>query len=276
MASKVFLNQLSQEVIDFIQNGAGGGSGGGSLSETIISNVTVGGANSGTVFPALTSFTDFAKKILLKDITPNVTTNFSNAGVHEEGTEVKGCTITVNIQNLSSVTVPINEIRFYDGSLLLTTQPFQAGQSTYTYNYTGIIKTNKTLSAEVIYNDTQKAVGTGNFTFVYASYYGTTDLASIGDAQATQFALTFNKSIKTTKALNWNNINLSDQRFCYLYPASFGELTSIKDGNGFEQLTGYTKTQVTITTPIGGQNIKYYCYLLTDAATGNNFTQNYS
>lgn len=275
MASKVYLSQLSQDVIDFIQNN-GGADGGGSLTETIISNAACGAAGAGTIFPAYTSFTDFAKKLLLKDIAPTISTTFSGAGVHEVGTSVNGSTITVNISNLSSVTLPINEIRFYDGSLLLMTIPFQKDKASYSYTYTETIKNNKTLTAEIIYNDTQKVSSKGSFTFVYASYYGITNVSAVDAKTAEQFMSTFTKSVKTTKALNWNNISLSDQRFCYLYPASLGDLSSIKDGNGFEQLSGYTKTQMNLTTPIDGSVVKYNCYLLTDAVTGSGFSQNYS
>lgn len=274
MASKIYLNQLSQEVIEFIQNGSGGGEGGG-LTESIISNIMVGAAPSGTIFPAFTSFTDFAKKILLRDIAPAISVTFSGAGTHEEGTSINGSTITLKITNLSDITLPINDIKFYDGSVLLSSVPFQEGQSTYVYNYTNTIIKNKTLTAELWYNTNQKVSSTGNFSFVYASYYGVTNVDSVSDADATAFALTFTKKIKTGKALTWNNINLNDQKFCYLYPASMGNLTSIKDGNGFEQLNGYTKTQVTLTTPIDNKQIKYNCYLLTDAATGKGFSQNY-
>lgn len=275
MASKVFLNQLSQEVVDFIQNGGGGGSG-AALTETIVSNAACGAAPSGTIFPAFTSFTDFAKTVLLKDIAPAISTTFSGAGTHEEGTVVNGSTITVKITNLPEVTLPINEIKFYAGSELLFTLPFQEGKNTYTYTYNKTINKNLTLTAELWYNKTQKVLSTGTFTFVYASYYGLTRLDSISDVDATQFALTFTKKVKTGKALSWTNINLDDQKFCYLYPASMGNLTSIKDGNGFEQLSSYTKTQVTLTTPIDNKQVKYNCYLLTDAATGKGFTQNYN
>ena len=60
-----------------------------------------------------------------------------------------------------------------------------------------------------------------------------------------------------------------------MYPKSFGVLTSIKDGNGFNQLDGYTKLEVNLTSPVSGDVVPYYVYVLTDATTGTNFKQIY-
>lgn len=274
MAVKVGLNSLGPDVIAFIESGGGGG--GGSLMEEIKSNVTVGAANAGTLFPQYMNLTDFAKALLLKDIIPTISATFTGSGVKEKGTKVNGSTITLTITNAGSVTVPIQSVNFYDGSILLETKPYVSGQNSYSYNYTGTIENDKTLKVELVYGSGQKLSSSGNFQFVYASYYGVTDKASVSTADANLFAQTFQKNVKTGKGLTWKNINLNDQRFCYLYPASFGALSSIKDGNGFEQISSYTKTEVMLTSPIDGTTVKYYCYLLTDSATGNNFTQVYA
>lgn len=276
MASKVQLYQLSQDVIDFILHNAGtGGGGGGALTWDIISNVAVGAAPAGTLFAKDDDLTSFAEKILLKDITPSISTSFTDAGVKEKGTVVNGTTITLKITNLSACTVPINTINFYDGGTLLNSVPFKEGQDTYTYTAPVIISTDKTFKAELVYGGNKKVFGTGIFTFVYASYYGTTNLAAIGDDDATALTSTFAKTIKANKALTWDNIKLNDERFCYMYPVSLGQLTSIKDGNGFDQMDSYTRTTVNLTAPTDHKVVPYYVYLLTDAATGTNFTQIY-
>lgn len=61
-----------------------------------------------------------------------------------------------------------------------------------------------------------------------------------------------------------------------MYPSSLGNLTSIKDGNGFSQMDSYTKYTVNLTSPVNGKTVKYYAYLLTDATTGTGFTQIYN
>lgn len=276
MASKVFLKQLSQEVIDFIMNNSGSGGGDASLQEEIISNITVGGAPSGTVFQKYQSFTDFAKNILLTSIVPKISTSVSNAGIKEMGDSVSNSILTLKIDNLPQVTVDINEINFYVGNTKIKTLPFVDGQNTYTTTYSTAIKTTTTCKIKLVYDTNKVVSGSGTYTFVYPTYFGTTQLAVIDSSAAQTLISSFNKSLKTNKSATYNGVNLNDTRFCYMYPASYGNLSDIKDGNGFSQLTGYTKSTVTITHPKDGKNVSYNVYLLTDAATGSNFTQIYS
>ncbi len=251
-------------------------SGGSSvLEKDITSNVTIGAASAGTTFKKGQSFTEFVEKIAKKDIIPTISTTFTNSGLREIGTTITSSTMALTITNESSVTVPINEIKFYDGSKLLDTQPYVKGKTRYSFAYIQNISTNTTLKAELTYNANNKISGTGTFAFVYASYYGVTNLSVINDFAATSLASMFSKDVKNGKSLTWEGITLNDERFCYMYPKSFGELTSIKDGNGFSQISGYTKFSVNLTSPISGDVVPYYAYLLTDATTGTGFKQIY-
>lgn len=270
MATKISLKQLGQDILDLLNK-----SGDAKLEKEIISNVTVGAAAAGSTFPKAQTFTEFAEKILRKDITPTISTSFSGSGVKEIGTTVNGSTIVLNITNIGQVTVPINEINFYDGNTLLATQPYQDGTTSYQYVYNQSITNDKTLKAELIYNTNQKTSGQGSFTFVYASYHGKTALPTLTAGDANNLMNSFAKELKTNKALTWDNITLNDERFCYMYPKSLGPLTSIKDGNGFSQMDSYTRLELNLTSPINGDNVDYYVYLLTDATTGTGFKQIY-
>lgn len=272
MATKIGLKQLSQEILDILNKGGGGES---ELEKEIISNIDCGAAKSGTVFPQGQTFTEFAEKLLRKDITPIISTSFTGTGIKEVGSIVNGTTMALSINNLSAVTVPINEIRFYINNILIDTQPYVNGQAGYSYVYNQQILTSTTVKAELIYNNGTKASGQGTFTFVYASYYGATALPSIDSTTASALANTFSKTIKNNKSFTWSNITLNDERFLYYYPKSFGALTSIKDGNGFSQWDSYTKFEVDVTSPITGDVVPYYAYLLTDATTGTGFKQIY-
>lgn len=150
-----------------------------------------------------------------------------------------------------------------------------SGQSTYTFVYNTAITTNTTCKAKLFYNGTS-AEGSGSFTFVYGSFTGVTNVASIDDATATGFTNSFVKNIKTTKGYTWNNISVNDEKFCYMYPQSLGALTSIKDGNGFENIGSYTRYTVNIPYPTDSVSVPYYVYLLTDATTGSGFKQVYA
>ena len=61
--------------------------------------------------------------------------------------------------------------------------------------------------------------------------------------------------------------NLDRQRIAYIYPKSFGELTSIKDANGFDYINSYT-----LSTSIFN-NVEYNVYVMKDQVTINNFRQ---
>lgn len=271
MATKISLKQLGEDVLKLI--GKGGTS---SLDKDIISNVVCGAASSGTLFKEGQTFTEFAEKILRKDITPTISVSFSGAGLKEVGTTVNGTTMKMNITNLNSVTVPINEIRFYINNSLVNSQSFVQGQSNYQYIYPNQIIENTSAKAELVFNTNQKISENSSFTFVYASYYGSTALSSISDAEASSLAISFSKIIKNTKAFTWENVTLNDERFCYMFPVSLGQLSSIKDGNGFSQLEGYTKVIVNLTSPMNGNIVPYNVYLLTDSVTGSGFKQIYA
>ena len=246
----------------------GGGSGDAFLTEDITSNVLVGAAPANTLFKKDTTFTEFAKKILLKEIAPTITFNATNSGLKEVGTSVSGSTLTTNITSLGTGT--ITSIEFYEGSNLLDTQSYVTGTNSYSFNYTNTITTNTTFKTIVYYT---KADGTNStinqtksITFVYASYYGTVSTLTPVEADIKLL----NKSIKNTKAFTWNNISVTDERFCYAYPKSFGTLTSIKDANNFEYIGSYTMSTIQI------DSIDYYLYVLTDPTTGSGFKQIYS
>lgn len=269
MSTKISLKQLAPEVLDLL-------GGGGALSRDITSNVSVGAANSGTLFPNGQTLTEFAETLLLKEIVPTISTTFSGTGVKEIGTSVNGSTMTLKITNTPSASITINTIEFYVGNTLLDSQPYVKGTNTYTYTYSNTITTNTTLKAVLTYNGNKKLQGTGDFQFVYGRFYGTTTYSTIDSTIANTLITSFTKNIQNSKALTWNNITLNDERFCYMYPASLGALSSIKDGNGFDQTQGYTRYQVNLTYPTNNQIVSYYVYLLSDSTTGSGFTQIYS
>lgn len=250
------------------------------LERDITSNVDCGAAPKGSFFPEGMSFTDFAEKILRKDIVPTISTSFSNSGVKQVGSTVNNTLMKLTITNLADVTVGVNTIDFYIGTTLVDSQPFVAGQNVYQYNYTTPITSNTpttiTAKAVLTYQTSKKAQGTGNFIFVYPSYSGVTKLATITDADATGFQTTFTKNVKTAKGYTWNNITVNDERFCYMYPKSMGALTSIIDGNGFNQMDSYTRFTVNVTDATTSNVEPYYVYLLTDPTTGTGFKQVYA
>ena len=101
---------------------------------------------------------------------------------------------------------------------------------------------------------------------VYPSYFGSVG-ADWTPTETTVRALS--KSLQTSRASTHTGISTSNGKIAYCYPASFGKLTSVKDGNGYEVIDSYTLWTVNV----GGVN--YNCYLLTTPVTSSGVTQIY-
>lgn len=244
-------------------NGEGGGD--SELTTDVKSNLAVGAIASGTTLPEGTTFTEFVQKLLISEIAPTTTFTASGSGVKEVGTSVTP-TLTLSITGKGTGTP--TAIKFYDGSTLLDTQAYVDGTNTYTFTMDAVT-TNKTVKGVLEYKKSDNTNGSieksATYTFVMASYYGA--VATAPTDKAGIIALT--KNVKNTKALT-ATFTLSNQRSCYCYPASFGNLTSIKDANNFEYLASYTKTNVTV------DGVSYNVYTLTDPVTATGFKQVYA
>ena len=245
------------------------GSSGGAdaeLETAITANLTVGAIASGTTLAQGTSFTECMQKLLVTEIAPTTTFTASGSGVKEVGTSVTP-TLTLTISSAGTGTP--TSIKFYDGSTLLDTQAYAVGTNTYTYTMSAVTTTT-TVKGVLEYTKSDGTTSgsvekSATYTFVMASYYGAVTNAPTDKAGI--IALT--KNVKNTKALT-NTFNLTNQKSCYCYPASFGDLTSIKDANNFEYLSSYTKTTVAV------DGVNYNVYTLTDPVTATGFKQVYA
>ena len=246
-------------------NESGGGGGDAELTANVTSNLEVGAIASGTTLPSGTTFTEFVQKLLITEIAPATTFTASGSGVKEVGISVTP-TLTLKIDSVGTGTP--QSIKFYDGSTLLDTQAYVSGTSTYTYTMSAVTTTT-TVKGVLEYKKSDDSSATveksATYTFVMASYYGAVTTAPTDKAGI--IALT--KNVKNTKAQT-ATFTLSNQRSCYCYPASFGNLTSIKDANNFEYLSSYTKTNVTV------DDVSYNVYTLTDPVTATGFKQVYA
>lgn len=94
------------------------------------------------------------------------------------------------------------------------------------------------------------------------SYYGVISSSTIteNDISSLSSRLSSSKSYTYT-------VSLSEQRIVYMYPQSFGTLTSIKDANNFDYINSYTRTTLSY------NGVDYYVYILTDPVTITGFKQ---
>lgn len=101
-------------------------------------------------------------------------------------------------------------------------------------------------------------------TFVHASYCGVVE-ASKASLTAAEIINLGNKAVLNTRNRTVS-ITQSNQKLVYAYPAYLGDLSSIKDGNGFQGFSGYSKlTAVTV----NGTNYNIYMQKTPATATGS-------
>ena len=114
------------------------------------------------------------------------------------------------------------------------------------------------------YPDTSIKVGTissSGIVRAYAlSYYGVISSKEVDDISA------LNSILSTSKSYTYTT-DLVNQKIVYMYPKSFGVLTSIRDANNFDYIDSYKLTTSTY------DGVEYYIYVLTDPVTITNFKQ---
>lgn len=95
------------------------------------------------------------------------------------------------------------------------------------------------------------------------SYYGIINNSTLNSIEGLTPALRTGRGSTLT-------FNLNNQRIAYLYPKSFGDLTSIKDANNFDYINSYTRSELSL------NDVLYNVYILTDPVTITGFKQIYS
>lgn len=94
------------------------------------------------------------------------------------------------------------------------------------------------------------------------SYYGVINSSSITEDDIASLS----SRLSTSKSYTYT-VNLAEQRIIYMYPQTFGTLTSIKDANNFDYINSYTRTTLSY------NGVDYYVYILTDPVTITGFKQ---
>lgn len=253
-----------------------GGSGDALITKNITSTINVGNISANQTIAKDTSLTEFVEKLLVKEITP--TGSITVSGRPTNGLEYRGNTVNVtgivaNITNKGTVT--ITNVKFYKDNILLDMQAFIDGTNSYTHSLADAITTNTSYSIGIEYTKkdgtTSEAKYSAGIEFVNYAYYGVWNTKDAnGDPNpltATDIKAMKKTNIKKIKGFT-ETFNLNDQIIVYAYPASLGDLTSIKDQNNFEYLTNsYGK----VTMAINGET--YNVYTMNDPVTATGLKQ---
>ena len=237
------------------------GSGGSAiLTEEITTNIEVGGIKSGTLLGTGLTFNDYVRMVHVTYLAPGVTLTITpSTTLYKVGTNVTGLvakvTVTKKSENITKIEFLVNDVV----KETITTDVANGG----TFNYTVEDFSTDTTIKAIVYDTSSNVPKTSTVKFVNPYYCGTTDDIPTADTVVVLTELVESKGSKT------RTITCSNKHVVIAYPASYGKLTSILDGNGFENLTDYTNIQETI------NGVSYEIYYTTGKKTLTNFKYTY-
>lgn len=180
-----------------------------------------------------------------------LTLSVSGGSTYKKGT-TQNITVRWTVKQGSDVVTP--------DTVTINDEPVEGTQKVF-YDVTS----DTTYTVKITYQGQEKTAST-SARFVAPSYIAAVakDFTVSDDSVSALLEV-----VKGSRSYTWTG-NLNDQKICYAYPKSFGTLTSIKDSNNFENLSAYTRSELTIGTD------DYYVYLLTDPTTQSGVKQVYS
>jgi len=147
----------------------------------------------------------------------------------------------------------------------------------YARTDTFTVSSNQTYTARISDDQGRNGTASGNYRFTYPFYWGVVDeQADIFDniTRAQILALAgMGVHVETvgTKAVTTSPTN---ERYCFMYPASYGALSSVIDNNGFETLPAYDTFTYNV-IGLDGTSQSYRVYILNADTTAVGFTNTY-
>ena len=196
------------------------------------------------------------------ELWPTTMSVSGGGGVYEIGT-TQSVTIRVTITRDGETVTPT--------SLKINGEDVDASQTSFTYSATSTTTYTVTAIANGV-----TLTGSTTVTFVYASYFGVVDSTFSESDLASLSVDGLTKLVRSSKSYT-GTASLSNQKTIYIYPQSFGTLSSIKDANNFDYINSYTRVSYTTNQwSLNGDSVAYYVYYLTDPTTVTSFTQTFA
>jgi len=207
------------------------------LDEAFTTGDEFGGIPAGTTFEAGTTTNDIIKQLLTKYSAPEATITIEpDATVYAVGETVSGLVLSVEAVKKTN---PITEIKFYNGDTEINTVAEDVSNGgTFTYTVADAITDDTTFKVTVS-DGTETVTSEVAIDFVTPYYYGVSSTNGITDATG----FTSMVEIKEDETVIYNAEN---EYLVFMSPAEYGELTSIRDYNGFDNFGSFTKSTVDI------------------------------
>ena len=235
------------------------------MKDTFTTNTEVGGIPSGTSIEEGDSISTLLKNMLYKYIAPTLTFKISpTTTTYNIVSDTADKTITLTGSYSGGTSTGTRTASYsFNGTACSTSVTMN--NTTGTADSYGNMKNTFVYTVNDEVQDTTKTI---TVSYNYPRYYG---LSSTISATPTASEIAGLTTTTLTASKGYTGATVSGTgRICYAYPAAYGNLTSIKDPNGFSMMESVTKTTVTV------NGISYNVYTLTDAATVSSFNLTYA
>lgn len=238
------------------------------LTEAIKATVDCGAVSANETVAKGLNLTEFAKRILQRDLAPRITitSTESDSLVYERGVSINP-TLTIKVDKVNTTDADIKTITLsstpadttFDGSVANV----NPNSNTLTKNVTmSKTQTYKVTATNVSNRTANKSI---KFTFVNPTYYGSLpDALTIGTVTESDVITGTKELIDISNLKNKTDqekLTVNMEKIFICYPAEYGNLTGIKDvTNGFQLLTGFKSKEINMTM-VDGLVVKYKLYL---------------
>ena len=231
------------------------------ITREIVASINQGNVYPGKVYPVGTDYQDILEDLVTQYLVPEVkltidpATTLYDVVVDTVDKITMYATVTKKTSEIAKVEFLVN------GAVKNTVTANIANGGLVEYIYEPATPINADTVLKVVATDSKDGVANATKTikFVAKSYYGIVDANTGAPTEAV--IKTLNGVLKDTKNYVYNGITTDWGKVCYAYPASLGNLSSIKDAiNNLNYTNNFTKTTVTV------DGIEYICYTQTNAS----------
>lgn len=261
-AEKAQIQKNTTDIADLFER-VDSGTGGGGMTEEERRQLEKNTSDISTILNIVDTPPTYTRPTLSININPNMIQHNTSTSI-----TIRSTFNANDAGNVVNYTLTRNGESIYTGTTVAQYVDTISTSHNTTISYSATIEYSDGIIKDTLlgipYPDTSIKAGSitssGNVRAYALSYYGVVNTSTVTDISGLSSRLSSNKSYTYTASL-------TEQRIAYIYPKTFGELTSIKDANNFDYINSYTRS----TSIFNG--VEYYIYILTDPVTINNFKQ---
>ena len=207
-------------------------------------NVALGVLAANTDVTGLTAL-EILRKATVKYEEPTATVTFSQSNtVIKQGVTFN---LDITVKNPVKKTSDIEKFDLYKAGVLVESIPYASGTTTYSFAQIPDVAADCSYEVRVIDVQGKYSKYTKSYDFVYPMYAGCTDEIPVDATGLTEMI-----EAKGNKTITVNSG--TGAYIIFMYDAAYGDIKNIIDPSGFENITSFTKIQLTI------DGILYNCY----------------